>query len=194
MDPYTPPTLADLFRFVEAYSGGLGQKAGKTDDQRKRARDVRFSLELKRVPFHRAYIGDSFDGSEPGVLEREIITVIRAAGVESRAIIQSFDHRSVRAARQLEPKLGAAALISNTAPISINTLTKDATAQIYSPDYRFLDEAQVRQAHAAGIRVISWTVNEPEVMRQLLDWGVDGIITDYPNRLIALLESRRVDY
>jgi glycerophosphoryl diester phosphodiesterase len=57
-----------------------------------------------------------------------------------------------------------------------------------------LDEAQVWQLHAEGIRVVPWTVNEPEDWRRLLDWEVDGITTDYPDRLAALLRERGIVY
>src|SRR5262245_58990566 len=51
LDPFTPPTLADLFAFAAAYAGAPGREAGKTDARRTRGERVRFDLELKRVPF-----------------------------------------------------------------------------------------------------------------------------------------------
>jgi glycerophosphoryl diester phosphodiesterase len=58
-----------------------------------------------------------------------------------------------------------------------------------SPDLHFLDERQVRQLHAAGIAVLPWTVNEPSDWQRLLAWGVDGITTDYPDRLARFLRE-----
>ncbi len=191
---YGIPRIADFFAFVEAYAGELGKQTKKTDDQRERARTVRFNLELKRVPFHPEYIGDEFDGEKPARFEKKVAENITKADVAARTIIQSFDHRAVRAIRQLEPKLTGAVLISSTAPASIAALAEAAEATIYSPDYRFLDARQVRQAHAAKIRVIPYTVNVKEEMERLLDWEVDGIITDFPDRLIPLLQQRHLRY
>ena len=191
---YGLPTLEEFFGFVSAYAGELGQATGKTAAQRERARSVRFNLETKRVPFHREYVGDGFDGGKAGLMEEQVIQAVRKAGVVERTILQSFDHRSVLAARQVEPKLTGAVLIAATAPVLIPTVAQAATAVVYSPDYTFLDERQVRQAQAASLRVIPWTVNDPAPMNRLLDWGVDGIITDFPDRLIPLLQARHMQY
>ena len=65
---------------------------------------------------------------------------------------------------------------------------------MYSPDYRFLDPAQIRQCHAAGIRVMPWTVNDKADWLRLIDRGVDGITTDYPDRLAKVLRSRGIEF
>jgi glycerophosphoryl diester phosphodiesterase len=194
LHPYTPPTLADLFAFAEAYSGEPGCEAGKTQAQQVCARRVRFDLELKRVPFHPEHIGDAFDGSAPAALERRLVETVVAAGMVARTTVRSFDHRAVLALRRLEPRLTAAVLAAGMAPVSIASLVRHADAHVYCPDYRFLDEPQVRQAKAEGIRVIPWTVNQPDHWQRLLDWGVDGITTDFPDRLAKLLTARGVAF
>jgi glycerophosphoryl diester phosphodiesterase len=57
---------------------------------------------------------------------------------------------------------------------------------VYSPWYKLVTPELVKKAHKRGIRVIPWTVNEPEDMQRLIEMGVDGLITDYPNRALAL--------
>src|SRR5262249_27086109 len=99
-----------------------------------------------------------------------------------------FDHRSVRVVRRLEPRLTTAVVVAGTAPVSPVQLVRDADAQIYCPDYQFLDQALVQQVHEAGISVVPWTVNEAKDWDQLLAWGVDGITTDFPDGLAALLQ------
>jgi len=190
VDPYGIPALADLVAFAEAYAGESGRAAGKTDQQRARARHVRFDLELKRVPFYPERIGDAFDADRAGVLEMKILEVIRAAGVLDRTIIRCFDHRSIRSVRALEPALTTAVLIAGTAPVDPVQLVVAAGAQIYCPEYEFLDRIQVRQLHDAGIRVVPWTVNAPEDWSRLCDWGVDGVTTDYPDRLAMWWRDR----
>ena len=76
--------------------------------------------------------------------------------------------------------------------MSPGELARAADAQVYCPGYEFLDAAQVRAAHAAGIRVLPWTVNEPSEWARLVEWGVDGITTDYPDRLAIWLRERGI--
>jgi glycerophosphoryl diester phosphodiesterase len=192
--PYAPPTLKDLLTFVQAYAAGLGRAAGKTAAQQDGARRLRIDLELKRIPFRPEVIGDSFDGCNPGLLELRLVEVVRTAGMIERTIVRSFDHRCVRALRRLEPGLTAAVLVAGTAPVSPARLVREADAQIYCPHYQFLDEAQVRQAQREGIAVVPWTVNQAPAWRRLLEWGVDGMTTDLPDGLAALLRQRGITF
>ena len=59
-----------------------------------------------------------------------------------------------------------------------------------SPYWEELTPELVREAHALGLRVVPWTVNDPNDMKKLMDWGVDGIISDRPWILRALLQAR----
>lgn len=192
VDPYTPPTLADLFQFVQDYAGALGRHAGKTEAQQARACQVRFDLELKRVPFHPEAIGDRFDGQAPGPLEQRVVEIVRDAGMVRRTAVRSFDHRAVAAVKRLEPGLTGAVLIDGAAPVAPAELARRAGADVYCPDFHFLDEAQVRQIHADGVRVVPWTVNRPDEWERLRAWGVDGITTDYPDRLANWLHQRKI--
>ena len=69
-------------------------------------------------------------------------------------------------------------------------LVRAAGGAIWSPYYKELDESQLREAHDLGLKVIVWTVDDPTRMELLLDLGVDGIITDYPDRLRAVMRRR----
>jgi glycerophosphoryl diester phosphodiesterase len=194
IDPYTIPTLDELLRFTADYAGESGARAGKSEEQRQRARTVLFDLELKRVPFHPETIGDHFDGVTPSLLEERIVEAVRRAGVVARTTVRSFDHRCVRLLRRMEPGLTGAVLVAETVPVSPGELVERAEAQVYCPGYLFVDAALVRQVHAAGARVLPWTVNQAEHWQRLLDWGVDGITTDAPDRLAAYLRERGIVY
>jgi glycerophosphoryl diester phosphodiesterase len=194
LDVFAIPTLADVLAFAAAYAGEPGRQAGKTDSQRAGADKVRFDLELKRVPFRPERIGDSFAGQEAGLLERAVLEVLRQADAVRRVNVRSFDHRSVRAIRAREPTLTTAVLIAGTAPVDPAHLVKRAGARVYCPEYHFLDAIQVRQLHAENIRVLPWTVNDPDAWQRLCDWGVDGITTDFPDRLAAWLRARNVGW
>ncbi len=193
-DVYAAPTLADLFDFAAAYAGEPARRAGKSEVRRLRAARLRFDLELKRVPFFPEAIGDGFGGVAPALLERRVVEAVRAAGVVGRTLVRSFDHRCVRLLRELEPGLTGAVLIADTAPADPVALVRAAGGEVYSPSYWFLDEREVRRVREAGLRVVPWTVNDPAHMARLLDWGVDGLTTDYPDRLAALLDARGIAY
>ena len=61
---------------------------------------------------------------------------------------------------------------------------------MWSPYYRDLREADLREAHDLGLRVVVWTVNDPAEMASLIDLGVDGLITDYPDRAREVMEEK----
>ena len=84
---------------------------------------------------------------------------------------------------------GDRVLVAGTAPVDPVVVARQADATIYCPDYTFLDATQVRMLRAANVRVLPWTVNQPEDWTRLLKWGVDGITTDYPDRLAKFVET-----
>ena len=189
IDPYGIPTLMELFEFISAYAGSMGQEAGKSDDQRLHARTVILDIELKREPFHPELIGDGYAGTGPATLERSVAHSIRQAGVIERSRVRSFDHRSVLAIKQIEPNLRTAILLHDIVPAQVAPLLEFSQAELYCPNYPFVDAEVVRQVHAAGARIIPYTVNEASVWERLIDWGVDGVTTDYPDRLRQWLDA-----
>ena len=69
-------------------------------------------------------------------------------------------------------------------------LCTEAAAQVYSPEFSFVDAALVRQVRAAKLKIIPWTVNETADMERLIDRGVHGLITDRPDRLRLVMAQR----
>jgi glycerophosphoryl diester phosphodiesterase len=65
-------------------------------------------------------------------------------------------------------------------------------AKTWSPDARDLTPALVIEAHSLGLNVVPWTVNDPKDMETAIAAGVDGLITDYPDRLRAVLQARGI--
>ena len=59
----------------------------------------------------------------------------------------------------------------------------------WAPDYQDLSEAVIAEAHALGLRVVPWTINQAQDMRRLLHWGVDGLITDRPDLARSVLSE-----
>ncbi|MGQ0655870.1 MAG: glycerophosphodiester phosphodiesterase [Betaproteobacteria bacterium] len=122
----------------------------------------------------------------PEPFARALIAEIRKAGVEKRTTIQSFDFRTLKVVEREAPEIETVYLTMGKT--SDPAAVKAAGARNWSPDYRDLDAAKVEAARAAGLRIIPWTVNEPADIERVIALGVDGIISDYPDRVI---ERRR---
>jgi glycerophosphoryl diester phosphodiesterase len=69
-------------------------------------------------------------------------------------------------------------------------MVKAAGGRVWSPNAGALTQALVREAQGLGLQVIPWTVNESADLERLVGWGVDGLITDYPDRLREVLRAR----
>jgi glycerophosphoryl diester phosphodiesterase len=69
-------------------------------------------------------------------------------------------------------------------------MVEAAGGGVWSPDFRDLGASNVEEAAARGIRIVPWTVNEESDLNRVLDYGVDGIISDYPDRAAALIGRR----
>jgi glycerophosphoryl diester phosphodiesterase len=175
-DDYRIIELSELFEFVERYATSLA----KSPSQRSAAREVRFNIETKREEASPENIGDGFDGLRAGPFERELLRVVRAHGLESRVTLQSFDHRSLWSLQALDARTGLAALTEG--PSDLEALAAKG-ASVWSPWHEEVDARSLAQAHALGLEVIPWTVNDPARMHELARLGVDGIITDRPDLL-----------
>lgn len=108
-----------------------------------------------------------------------------------RVIIQSFDFAVLKQWKQgagagTYPTVQLAALVENLRSPEKNIEELGFKPNIYSPHYKLLSQDKIERLHAQQIRVIPWTVNQRDEMARLKAWGVDGLITDYPDRAIGL--------
>jgi glycerophosphoryl diester phosphodiesterase len=99
-----------------------------------------------------------------------------------RLVIQSFDFRVLKYWHKKYPQIRLAALVENTKSIESNLDALGFKPSVYSPHFKLLNKANVNFIHAQKIRVVPWTVNEVSDMLSLKGMGVDGFITDYPDR------------
>jgi glycerophosphoryl diester phosphodiesterase len=171
-------------------------------------RTVRFNIETKISP------EAPDETTTPEAFVRALLTVIRDAGMEERVSIQSFDWRTLQYVQKEAPRISTAYLTAQkTSPRNVTSgtrspwtgfdlndfggsvprMVKAAGASIWSPYHGDLTEAFVREAQSLGLRVVPWTVNTEQDMRRLISWGVDGLISDYPDVLarVANAHSRR---
>jgi glycerophosphoryl diester phosphodiesterase len=127
----------------------------------------------------------------PEEFARLVVDAIRRHKLESRSIIQSFDFRTLRAARKIAPEIRRAALYMGP-PRDLIAMTREAEATILAPHFSLVTKSVVEEAHAAGFQVVPWTPNEAAQWDKLIDAGVDAIISDDPAALLAHLKARRL--
>lgn len=145
---------------------------------------VGFNIEMK-LP------GEMTGGATPiapGHFAERVVDMIRRNGVADRVQLQSFNDEVVKAVRQLSAGMPVAYLLGGgEADFPARTLALGA--QTAAPYYTTLTADNVKACHDLGIGVVPWTVNRPEEWERLMEFGVDGIITDRPRALVAFLAA-----
>jgi glycerophosphoryl diester phosphodiesterase len=171
---------------------------------------VRVNIETKITPTSGTAVAD------PETFARLVVDRIAAAGMEKRATVQSFDWRTLAAVRRIHPAVETVCLTNEggsfdtVAPRdgvpspwfgglklddhggSVPALVAAAGCAAWSPNFQALTRERLADAKARKLRVVPWTVNQPADMARLVDWGVDGLITDYPDRARAVLAERGI--
>jgi glycerophosphoryl diester phosphodiesterase len=185
------PTLAEVVTLVRA-SG----------------RSVRLNAETKVRPDRPA------EAPPPEVFAKAVVDVWRAERLEAIASVQSFDWRTLIEIRRLAPEIRTVCLTIQQAGFdnvqrgrpgvspwtagldvddvegSVPRLAQRAGCAVWSPFFREVTPEIVREATGLGLEVIPWTVNDKADMGRLIDAGVHGIITDYPDRLRQVMADR----
>jgi glycerophosphoryl diester phosphodiesterase len=145
---------------------------------------MQFNIETKIVP------GEPDLSPEPAPFARMVVDLVKKHGLESRVMVQSFDDRTLREVRKLDPKIRLSLLTSDN-HVDYVALAQGLGAEIISPDYQWITAEDVARLHKAGVQVAPWTVDDKAAWDRLIDMGVDAIITDDPEALISDLKSRR---
>jgi len=182
------PTLTAVFARVAQLNGGGG---------------VRFSIETKLAP------NKPEETVDPETFVRALLAVIRDAGVATRAQIQSFDWRTLAVVQRLASGIPTVYLTTeggnadNLTPDgawtnglllkdhrSVGHMVKAAGGAVWSPNHRNLTQGDLNTARQLGLKVVPWTVNDMADADRLIAWGVDGLITDDPDRLREVMQRR----
>jgi glycerophosphoryl diester phosphodiesterase len=162
------PLLTDLIDSVEGYV------------RLHHLKPVYYNMETKCGPE-----GDDVLHPAPERFVGLLMGVVKAKGIGSRVTIQSFDPRTLRIVHRDYPSQVTAYLVEKDS-FEKNISELGFTPGIYSPAFTLVDAQLVEEAHAAKVAVLPWTVNNKEDMKRMAALGVDGMISDYPDRLISL--------
>lgn len=173
-------TLTEMFALVQTFEA-----------QEPAAASVRFNLDAK-FPARKTP-----SDKELRDFASLLIGKVKAAGMLDRSMVQSFELRLLPYIREFAPEIKTAALfqwsgwpgIPHRSRETLVSMTQAAKADIIAPNRRDTNRRLVTLAHAYGLAVIPWTVNESDEMQSLFAMGVDGIITDYPDRLKRVADN-----
>ncbi len=172
--PVSKPRLREVLQDAEAYV------------QDRSREPVFYNIEIKSRP---AWEGRFHP--DPEAFAEHVLAVVQDADVEARTTVQSFDPRTLEVASRRNEVVRIALLVNwmGNQGLASNLASLSFTPDIYSPDQRLVDEALVAAVHEQGMKMIPWTVNDRTTMRRFIRQGVDGLITDYPDRGREVLRS-----
>ncbi|MCH2085296.1 MAG: glycerophosphodiester phosphodiesterase [Saprospiraceae bacterium] len=122
-----------------------------------------------------------------------LLKEIETLKIQERSCIQSFDRKSLISVKRINPNITTAFLVEAAKGVMTNITTLGYKPEIYSPYYKMVTKNVVDQAHKMGMKVIPWTVNEEASMKALVQMGVDGIITDYPDKIRPVKAILKMD-
>lgn len=167
------PTLAEVLEIVDEHALLSGVPPPS------------FNIEIKSDP---ALYG--IYQPQPREFVLAVIAAMDSLGITDRCMLQSFDAAVLEVIHVERPEIAVALLVESEGSLDQHLDLLSFTPDIYCPHFSMVDEALLSAVRAKEIELVVWTVNEPRDIRRMLDLGVDGIISDYPDRAIRMLENR----
>jgi glycerophosphoryl diester phosphodiesterase len=166
------PLLTDVIDAVIDYAAKKGIPA------------PRWNVETKCLPS-----GDNIYHPEPSVFVDLLLGVIREKKITHRVTIQSFDIRTLQYLHKTDSAVSIALLIDEKDGRTLNLQLEELgfVPSVYSPHYSLVSAKLIQSCHKQGVKVIPWTVNDANKMKELKNMGVDGLITDYPDRFAGFV-------
>lgn len=145
---------------------------------------IKFNIELKARPEF-----DNVFTPEPDEFVKLVLDLVKEYEVEEQANLQSFDLRILEETHKQNPNIKVALLVDEGETIESKLKAMSFKPQIISPYFKLLNASEVQHYQNKKYQIIPWTINEVEGMNRMIKYRVDGIITDYPDVLIDLLEK-----
>jgi glycerophosphoryl diester phosphodiesterase len=161
------PTLTEMVEAVKKYCG-----------EKKRPLPY-FNIEIKSDPKM-----DGIFTPSVSAFVKLTLDALNTLKIKDVSNLQSFDPRALEEIHKMDKTVRIALLVENLKGLTYNLGLLTFKPDIYSAYFKLITKGVVKKCHKKGIKVIPWTVNEVADMKAMMDIGVDGIITDYPNRAI----------
>jgi len=158
------PLLSELIDSVDAHVKKKGVKAPL------------YNIEIKSSPD-----GDGKSHPAPQVFVDLVLAICDSKKLGNRLTIQSFDVRPLQLIHKQRPEVKLSYLTANIRSVDDNLATLGFKPAVYSPYYKTVTMDSVKYCHGQGMQVVPWTANTKEEINKLIELGVDGIISDYPN-------------
>jgi len=135
---------------------------------------IQYNVEIKTTPEL-----DSADEVKHFV--NMLVNIIDKYDLTNKIIVQSFDKRALKYIKTINPIIKTSLLIENEQiDNNVILLAKELNVNIISPDFVLLDKKIINDVHTAGFKVIPWTINDIDTLKKMIEYKVDGVITDYP--------------
>lgn len=145
---------------------------------------ILYNIEIKSLP-----IWDEVFTPKVDEFVALVLKVIKEKGIVNRVTLQSFDVRALEEIKKVAPEIKTSLLIDDFESLDKLKLLS-FKPQIISPYYKLINYETVKNFQAEGFKVIPWTLNDEQDIKTMIDFKVDGIISDYPNIVIKLLNVR----
>ena len=169
---------------METYKPLLSEALDSVENfiARKSLKPVRYNVELKSKESQYGIYQP-----HPQEFVALVMQVLKESEIKENVNIQSFDVNILNELHKNYPEIEVAYLVSSEG-VAQNLSMLNFKPDIYSPNYSLVkNDAFVDSVKAKGMRLIPWTVNEKEAIQKMIDLQVDGIITDYPERVLTEL-------
>ena len=121
----------------------------------------------------------------------EVLDLIRDINIVLNIILSSFNHESIRICREIDSEIETGLLYYKEIE-NVVQYAKKFGANAIHPDLRLVSEELIKEANENNIKVNIYTVNSPIYMRKLIEAGVNGIFTDYPDLLNEIINEKYI--
>lgn len=145
---------------------------------------VGYNIEIKSDPA----LYDTYQ-PRPARFAELVLAQIDSLGISGRTIIQSFDPAVLEAVHALDEEMPVALLVENTDGLDANLKRLTFTPTHYSPAFGLVNKELVKELDERDIQLLVWTVNDKADLKRMMKLGVNGIITDHPDKAITLLDE-----
>lgn len=143
---------------------------------------IHYNIEIKSLP-----IWDNIFTPKVEEFVTLVLKVIDEKGISNRVSLQSFDVRALEEIKRNAPQIKTSLLVDEFESINGKLKQLSYKPEIISPYFKLIDALIVKELHAEGYKVIPWTLNEQKDIQDMIDFQVDGIISDYPDLVFQLL-------